>query len=88
MRIVCWQTILMIYHTLFFRKLVKMSQKSSAAVVLGALRVNNGLNTTKVIGLYGIGPRITKLTNTVLAPSIPLPHSITRALRQRHSLTN
>ena len=40
MRIVCWQTILMKYHTLFFRKLGKMSQNvSSAAVVIGALRV-------------------------------------------------
>ena len=39
MRIVCWQTILMKYHTLFFRKLGKMSQNlSSAAVVIGALR--------------------------------------------------
>ena len=43
MRIVCWQTILMKYHTLFFfQKLEKMSQKlSSAAVVIGALRVNS-----------------------------------------------
>ena len=40
MRIVCWQTILMKYHTLLFRKLGKMSQNlSSAAVVIGALRV-------------------------------------------------
>ena len=40
MRIVCWQTILIKYHT-FFRKLGKMSQNlSSAAVVIGALRVN------------------------------------------------
>ena len=39
MRIVCWQTILKKYHTLFFRKLGKMSQNlSSAAVVIGALR--------------------------------------------------
>ena len=38
MRIVCWQTILMKYHTLFFFKLGKMSQDvSSAAVVIGAL---------------------------------------------------
>ena len=35
MRIVCWQTILMKYHTLFFRKLEKMSQNlSSTAVVI------------------------------------------------------
>ena len=41
MRFVCWQTILMKYHTLFFRKLGKMSQNlSSAAVVIGALRVS------------------------------------------------
>ena len=41
MRIVCWQTILMKYHTFFFQKLRKMSQNlSSAAVVIGALRVN------------------------------------------------
>ena len=41
MIIVCWQTILMNYHTLFFRKLGKMSQNlSSAAVVIGTLRVN------------------------------------------------
>ena len=40
MRIVCWHTILMKYHTLFFLKLGKMSQNlSSAAVVIGALRV-------------------------------------------------
>ena len=42
MRIVCWQTILMKYHTLFFRKLGKISQNvSSAAVVIGALRVKH-----------------------------------------------
>ena len=41
MRIVCWQTILMKYQTLVFRKFGKMSQNlSSAAVVIGALRVN------------------------------------------------
>ena len=41
MRIVCWQTILMKYHTLFFSKMGNMSQNlSSAAVVIGALRVN------------------------------------------------
>ena len=40
MRIVCWQTILMKYNTLFFRKVRKMSQNlSSAAVVIGALRI-------------------------------------------------
>ena len=45
MRIVCWQRILMKYHTLFFRKLGKMSQNlSSAAVVIAiiaALRVKD-----------------------------------------------
>ena len=43
MRIVCWQTILMKYHTFklfFFQKLGKMLQNlSSAALVIGALRV-------------------------------------------------
>ena len=40
MRIICWQTILMKYNALFFRKLRKMSQNlSSAAVVIGALMV-------------------------------------------------
>ena len=42
MRIVCWQTILMKYHTLFFSKIRKDVQNlSSAAVVIGALRVKN-----------------------------------------------
>ena len=41
MRIVCWQTILMKYHTFFIRKLGKMSQNLlSAAAVIGTLRVN------------------------------------------------
>ena len=41
MRIACWQTILLKYHTLFCRKLGKMLQNlSSAAVVIGTLRVN------------------------------------------------
>ena len=40
MRIVCWQTILMKHHTLFFQKLGKMWQDLSfAAVVIGALMV-------------------------------------------------
>ena len=41
MRIVCWQTILMKYHTLFFfGKLEKMLQNlSSAADVIGTLRI-------------------------------------------------
>ena len=41
MRIACWQTSLMIYRTVFFGRLEKMLQNlSSAAVVIGALRVN------------------------------------------------
>ena len=42
MRIVCWQTILKKHHTFFLKKKIgKMSQNlSSAAVVIGALRVN------------------------------------------------
>ena len=40
MRIVCEQTVLMKYHTLFFLKLGKMSQNlSSAADMIGGLRV-------------------------------------------------
>ena len=40
MRIVCWQAILMKYHTIFFSKMGKMSLNlSSAAVFIGALRV-------------------------------------------------
>ena len=52
MRILCWQTILMEYHTLFFRKLRKMLQNlSSAAVVIGALRVNGdcGPNSLRIL---------------------------------------
>ena len=42
MRIVCWQTILMKYHSLFHLKIRKdVTNLSSAAVLLGALRVNN-----------------------------------------------
>ena len=44
MRIVCWQTILMKYHYLFFPKFEKMLQNlPSAAVVIGALRVKTTL---------------------------------------------
>ena len=44
MRIVCWQTILMKYHTLFFSKIGEVvANLSSAAVVIGALRVNYGI---------------------------------------------
>ena len=45
---VCWQTILMKYHTFFFRKLGKMSENlSSAAVVIGALRVKRPARANK-----------------------------------------
>ena len=38
------------YHTLFFRKLGKMSQKlSSSAVVIGALRVLNDFAEKKLL---------------------------------------
>ena len=37
---ICWQTILMKYHTLFFRKLRNLL---SATVMIGALRVNANL---------------------------------------------
>ena len=41
MRIVCWQTILMKYHSYFCSKIKKKSQNlSSCAVMIGALRVN------------------------------------------------
>ena len=43
MRIVCWQTTLIKYHTFFCRKLGKMSQNVLSAAVLvavGALRVS------------------------------------------------
>ena len=57
MRIVCWQTILMKYNTLFFRKLGKMSQYlSSAAVVIGALRIKRVLylRYNRINGLVGV----------------------------------
>ena len=53
MRIVCWQTILMKYHTLFFWKLEKMSQNLlSAAVVIGALRVNEYCEYFKILNTF------------------------------------
>ena len=40
MRIVCWQTILMKYHSLFLSKIRRdVAKFVSAAVVIGALRV-------------------------------------------------
>ena len=42
MRIICWQTILMTYHTFFFRKFGRMSLNlSSAAVVIGTIRIKS-----------------------------------------------
>ena len=42
MRIVCWQTILLKYHTFFFSKFGKDVLKlSPAAVVIGAVRIKN-----------------------------------------------
>ena len=41
---ICWQTILMKYHTLFF------SQKlSSAAVVIGALKANRSISSQSLL---------------------------------------
>ena len=49
MRIVCWQTILVKYHTLFFSKIGKdVANLSSAAVVIGALRVNVSVSTASL----------------------------------------
>ena len=46
MRIVCWQTILMKYHTFFFWKLEKMLQNSSsAAVVIKGQTTSKNLNS-------------------------------------------
>ena len=45
MRIVCWQTILMKYHSLFLTKISKdTTNLSSAAVSICALRVNHWLD--------------------------------------------
>ena len=42
MKIDCWQTILMKYHTLLVSKISKdVATFSSAAVLIGALRVKN-----------------------------------------------
>ena len=55
MRIVCWQTILMKYHTLFFHKLGKMSQNLlSAAVVNGALRVKHLQYAYKILTISSL----------------------------------
>ena len=53
MRIVCWQTIFMKYHTctLFFQKIGEMLQNLFAAVVFVALRVNS-LSPEKFHVLY------------------------------------
>ena len=53
MRMVCWQTILMKYFTLFFSKIEKLWKNlSSAAVVIGALRVENEQNGTLENGYF------------------------------------
>ena len=45
-----WQTILMKYHALFLRKSGQISQNlSSAAVVIGALRVNKRIDLKNVV---------------------------------------
>ena len=60
MRIVCWQTILMKYHTLFFfPKFEKMSQNlSSAAVVIGALKKASTYEYPKMRTYSGIHSHI------------------------------
>ena len=46
MRIACWQTILMKYHSLFLSKIRKdVAKMSSAAVMIGALRVSCDIRT-------------------------------------------
>ena len=52
MKIVCWQTILMKYHILFFSKIKKDVNLSSAAVVIGALRVNIGLLISSEVTIF------------------------------------
>ena len=58
MGIVCWQTILMKHHTLFFQNLGKMLQKlSSAAVVIGALMIKEKMihflsSLTRYMGFF------------------------------------
>ena len=55
MRMVCWQTILMKEHILFFSKIRKDIQYlSSPAVVIGALKVNDSM----VILNQGLDPKI------------------------------
>ena len=59
MRIVCWQTILMKYHTL----LGKMSQYlSSAAVVIGALSIMQRVQLTQLL------PQSRSLLDSYLKP--------------------
>ena len=48
MRIVCWQTILIKYHTLFLAKIRKdVANLSSPAVMIGVLRVNGSFEGIK-----------------------------------------
>ena len=50
------------YHTLFFRKLGKMSQNlSSAAVVIGAFRVNKNFSKKKIVNLPNSYFKINKM---------------------------
>ena len=78
MRIVCWQTILMKYNTLFcFKKMGKILQNlSSASVVIGALRLNSfqggtiGFTTSLAFLLWiSLGGIITK-TSVVIRPEL------------------
>ena len=64
MRIVCWQAILLKYHTLFFPKLGKMSQNlSSVAVVIGALWVKKRIRFR--ILFFKRGPHFEKKTRLI-----------------------
>ena len=70
MSIVCWQTILMKHHTLSFQKLRKMLQNlSSAAVVIGALRVN--LGTLDQVNLTNSRQYISLITLSLLTLKAP-----------------
>ena len=63
MRNVCWQTILMKHHTLFFGKLGKMSQNLlSPAVVIGALRVYTNLLVQALISVQALVFDLAQLT--------------------------
>ena len=55
MRIICQQTILMKYHTLFFSKIKKVVKLSSAAVVIGALTLYSIIRTFDAFEISCIG---------------------------------